>query len=90
MGKAKRCKLARRRRPQHSTDPVMQELFTPLLQAVGHEEKGWAIIERGPSGVLAWGVQTGYLLWVRHHPGQIPTMRQVRAWVELGKGRKAS
>lgn len=69
-----------------SEDKVMQELFNPLLAALGEEHKRtfWDILEQEASGVLAWGVRSGYLLWVRTHPGCIPTRCQVKNWMAKG------
>jgi hypothetical protein len=68
-------------------DPTMQQLFHPLLRAIGSEHATgfWEAIEKEPEGVLAWGVQSGYLLWVRTHPGVIPTRRQIALWMRKGK-----
>jgi hypothetical protein len=68
-------------------DQVMQELFNPLLQAIGsqHKDALWKNIETEGSGMLAWGVQSGYFLWVRTNPGMVPSKEQVVHWMQQGK-----
>jgi hypothetical protein len=65
-------------------DPVMQELFDPLLQAIGpeHAAEFWQTIKKEPEGVLAWGVRSGYLLWVRTNPGVTPMKEQITQWMQ--------
>jgi hypothetical protein len=79
-------KANRQKRQQHKSEITMKELYEPLLQAAGHEhaEMFWSIIESEASGVLAWGVRSGYLLWTRTHPGEVPTREQVTAWMQQG------
>ena len=33
--------------------------------------------------MFAWGVRSGYYLWVRQHPGERPTKMQFALWVMI-------
>jgi hypothetical protein len=35
-------------------------------------------------GMFAWGVRSGYFLWVRTHPGAQPSRANVREWATAG------
>lgn len=69
----------------------IKNLMKPLVTALGkeHEKEALEIIGKEESGVLAWGVRSGYLLWTRQNPGVIPTKEQVRQWHEKAKETKA-
>lgn len=61
-----------------------RELWEPLLSLFSRSERRqaeavWASAERDE--MFAWGVQSGYFGWVRHHPGETPTLAQVCNWL---------
>lgn len=67
----------------------LQKLMQPLLAAIERENPGSSkeaqkILGVEASGVLAWGVRSGYLLWVRENPGKIPTKQQIIDWMIIG------
>lgn len=66
-----------------------QKLMQPLLVAMERQKPGSSkeaqkILGAESSGILAWGVRSGYLLWVRKNPGKIPTKQQIIGWMILG------
>ena len=65
----------------------LQKLMKPILTAVSEYNTNpfpADLLEKEAPGILAWGVRSGYFLWVRTHPGQIPTMQQVVGWLAKG------
>ena len=67
----------------------LQKLMQPLLTAVEREKPGSSkdaqkILGTEAGGILAWGVRSGYFLWVRENPGKIPTKQQIIGWMILG------
>lgn len=58
------------------------EIMQPFLRAFTPEQQNEMrlIIEKEASGVFAWAVKSGYLLWSRAHPGEVPPSDLVRQW----------
>lgn len=67
-------------------DKLMEPFFNALTKA--EREVGQAIYRTDKAGVLAWGVRSGYFLWVREHPGEIPTDEHIALWTLIGKAKK--
>lgn len=68
-------------------DGELLKLMQPIITAVAEwntKPFRTEVSEREAERLLAWGVQSGYFLWVRQHPGQIPTMEQVTDWMQKG------
>jgi hypothetical protein len=63
---------------------LMQPLLTAVSEYMGNPHKALENWEQQSEGILAWGVQSGYFLWVRQNPGKIPTMEQVWGWLQKG------
>jgi hypothetical protein len=63
-------------------DAELAALWEPLFSILTPIQRAEAeIIERMErDGMFAWGVRSGYFLWVRTHPGEKPTMRQLALW----------
>ncbi len=61
-------------------------LWEPLFWILTPEQRAMAeAIERVEcEGMFAWGVRSGYFLWVRTNPGEIPTWRLLRQWAQAG------
>jgi hypothetical protein len=65
---------------------LMKPLFTAMAPYNPSGTKDvLAHWEEESSGILAWGVRSGYLLWARMNPGKIPTFEQAAMWFEKGK-----
>jgi len=57
---------------------LWEPLFSILTPAQRAEAEAIERIER--EGMFAWGVRSGYFLWVQTHPGETPTMLQFALW----------
>lgn len=63
----------------------LRRLLQPLITTVSEYNTDpfpEHLLEKEAPGILAWGVQSGYFLWVREHPGQLPTLHQVGEWLK--------
>lgn len=69
------------------SDNELRKLLQPLITVVSEYNTNpfpEHLLEKEAEGILAWGVRSGYFLWVREHPGQLPTMQQVQGWLAEG------
>jgi hypothetical protein len=68
-------------------EEVLNDLLKPMLSLFSEEKQVefWQIWAKEREGVFAWMVQSGYLLWVRTHPGEKPTMALLREWMLKAK-----
>jgi hypothetical protein len=61
-------------------------LWEPLWSTLSPEQRrvAQAIWRAERVGMFAWGVKSGYFLWVRTHPDEQPSRANVREWATAG------
>jgi len=63
---------------------MLEELMEPFIRSISptkeQREQLQEIMKIEAEGILAWGIRSGYFLWVREHPGETPTREQAIAW----------
>jgi hypothetical protein len=67
-------------------DPGLAELLAlwePLFSIMtpGQRAAAEAVERVERNGMFAWGVRSGYFLWVREHPGERPTKCHLALWI---------
>src|SRR5690242_9743384 len=83
-------RLAAPRPAANREQDELSRLMEPILAAIAAHQpealpEARRIWESEAEGVLAWGVRSGYFLWVRQHPGNIPTLLQISGWMQKGR-----
>lgn len=66
----------------HGRPATLDEFMEPIIRTLTNDQKERLkeIMKMEAEGMLAWGVKSGYFLWVREHPGEVPTKEQIRMW----------